>query len=224
MSHKTNTFIIAPSLAAGNLMRIQDQIKELENAGITHIHFDVMDGHFVPLLTIGIPILEQLRKITSLHLDVHIMVSNPDEVFVHYLEAGADTLTFPVESAKHPHRICQGIRSFGKRAGVAVNPGTHESQIEYLLAEIDQVTIMGVNPGYSRQQHISSSAEKIRRVRQLCSPLAQKPDIQIDGGVNLENIKSLVAAGANILVAGGSVFNDKGIKTSVDALKKAGES
>ena len=156
-SFKTGV-VIAPSLAAGNLLRLQDEISALETAGADALHFDVMDGHFVPLLTIGVPFLEQTRAFTKIPLDVHIMVSNPDEVAKDYINAGADSLTFPIESARHSRRIIDQIQDAGRKAGVAINPGTPWQNAIALLPVLDKVTIMGVNPGYSRQKHIETTS------------------------------------------------------------------
>jgi ribulose-phosphate 3-epimerase len=174
--------IIAPSLAAGNLLRLQDEILALEKAGADALHFDVMDGHFVPLLTIGVPFLEQTRALTKIHLDVHIMVSNPDLVAKDYLNAGADTLTFPIESGRHARRLVDEIHDSGCKAGVAINPGTPWQQAIALLPVLDKVTIMGTKIGLNNIL------------------------IQVDGGVSLKNIRQLYLAGARDFVAGGAVF------------------
>lgn len=212
---------IAPSLAAGRLLHIGDEIKKLEEAGVDAVHFDVMDGHFVPLLTIGVPILEQVRAATNLHLDVHIMVTNPDDVLDDYLSAGADTLSFHIEAARHAHRLCTRIKQAGKRAGIALNPATHWQNIEFLLPELDQVTIMTVNPGYSRQQHLTSMHPKIREFADFCRAQNYAIDIVVDGGVNLGNAGTLAQLGATTLVAGGAVFNGGSAVEAVAALRKA---
>ena len=199
--------IIAPSLAAGNLLRLQDEISALEKAGADALHFDVMDGHFVPLLTIGVPFLEQTRAFTKIPLDVHIMVSNPDLVAKDYLSAGADTLTFPIESARHSRRLVDEIHDSGRKAGVAINPGTPWQNAIALLPVLDKVTIMGVNPGYSRQKHIETTAAKVSELRDHCAKHGLNNIlIQVDGGVNLKNIRQLYLAGGRDFVAGGAVF------------------
>lgn len=212
---------IAPSLAAGRLLHLGDEIKKLEEAGVDAVHFDVMDGHFVPLLTIGVPFLQQVRAVTNLHLDVHIMVTNPDDVLDDYLNAGADTLSFHIEAARHAHRLCTRIKQAGRRAGIALNPATHWQNIEFLLPELDQVTIMTVNPGYSRQQHLTSMHSKIREFANFCRAENYAIDICIDGGVNLGNAGTLAQLGANMLVAGGAVFNGENMVDAVQALRKA---
>ncbi len=212
---------ISPSIAAGNLMNLASEVAKLELSGADSIHFDVMDGHFVPLLTIGVPFLEQIRKITKMHLDVHIMVTNPDQVFEHYLDAGADTLTFHIETALHAHRICNRIKEKGKRAGIALNPATHWREIEFLIPSLDQITLMSVNPGFSRQAHIPMVQKKAFEIRQYCNNLGIDMDIQLDGGVNTDNIAAIAQAGANIVVAGGAVFNYDDFGAAVSALRKA---
>lgn len=202
--------IIAPSLAAGNLLRLRDEIEALENAGADALHFDIMDGHFVPLLTIGVPFLEQTRACTKIPLDVHIMVSNPDLVAKDYLAAGADTLTFPLESARHARKIVDEIHDAGRKAGVAINPGTPWQAALALLPVLDKVTIMGVNPGYSRQKHIETTAAKVAELHEHCRVQGLRNLlIQVDGGVTAKNIRELYGAGGRDFVAGGAVFTGK---------------
>ena len=214
------TLKVSPSIAAGNLMRLEDEVRKLEKSGADSIHFDVMDGHFVPLLTIGVPFLEQMRKITSMHLDVHIMVSNPDVVFQDYLNAGADTLSFQIESAQHAHRICATIQNFKKRAGVVLNPATHWKQIEFLLPMLNQVTVMSVNPGFSHQKHLTIVHQKIIELAEFRKKNQLSFEIQVDGGVNSENSKLLQSFGVDIVVAGGAVFNYPDYHVAIENIKK----
>ncbi len=216
-----NKISIAPSIAAGNLLRLEDEVRHLEAGGADAIHFDVMDGHFVPLLTIGVPFLEAMRKITKLPLDVHIMVSNPDHVAQHYLDAGADILTFPIETAKHPDRLCQQIRDAGRKAGVVLNPSTHWNSIEFLLPTLNQITIMSVNPGYSRQTHINDVHPKIKALAEFCQKSFPHIEIQIDGGVNLKNIGILAQLGATNFVTGGAVMGQPDYKKAISQLRDA---
>ena len=211
---------VFPSISAGNLMKLEEEVRHLEVSGADAIHFDVMDGHFVPLLTIGIPFIEQMRKITKMHLDVHIMVSNPDAVFQDYLNAGADTLSFHIETAQHAHRICAKIQEMSKRAGVVLNPATHWKDIEFLLPSIDQVTIMSVNPGFSRQKHLSIVHKKIQELSQYRVQNNLNFEIQVDGGVTPENSILLQNLGAEVIVAGGAVFNGGDYKQSIQNLKR----
>jgi ribulose-phosphate 3-epimerase len=210
---------VSPSIAAGNLMQLEAEVRKLEMSGADSIHFDVMDGHFVPLLTIGIPFIEQMRKLTDMHLDVHIMVTNPDKVYIDYLNAGADTLSFHIEAAVHAHRICTKIKEANKKAGVVLNPATHWRDIEYLLQDIDQVTIMSVNPGFSRQKHLTFVHKKINELNRYREENQLKFLIQVDGGVTHENSELLYNLGVDIVVAGGAVFNYDNYKEAIDRIK-----
>lgn len=212
---------ISPSIAAANLMRLEDEVSKLETSGADAIHFDCMDGHFVPHLTIGIPFIEQMRLITKLPLDVHIMVSNPDAVFMDYINAGADTLSFPIESAVHAHRMCAKIKEKGKRAGIVLNPTTHWKNIEFLLSEIDVVNVMTVNPGFSFQKHLTFVHKKISEINEFRKTHLLTFEIQIDGGVNVQNASILKKLGADDLVAGGAVFKHKNYKEAISALKNS---
>jgi ribulose-phosphate 3-epimerase len=212
---------ISPSIAAGNLLRLAEEIKHLEKASADYIHFDCMDGHFVPNLTIGIPFIEQIKKFTHLPLDVHIMVSNPDAVFQDYLSAGSDSLTFHIESAIHAHRICEKIKLSGKRAGVALNPTTHWKDIEFLLTELDSVTIMTVDPGFSNQKHLSFVHKKISELDKFRKNNNLSFDIQVDGGVNVNNAAVLKKLGANVLIAGGAIFKESDYTSAILKLKQA---
>jgi ribulose-phosphate 3-epimerase len=215
---------IAPSLAAGNLLRLEDEIRRLETSGADMVHLDIMDGHFVPHLTIGVPIVEHLRRATKMHLDVHIMVTNPDTVFGDYLDAGADTLTFHIEAAVHAHRICHKIRAAGKRSGIALNPATHWHDIRFLLPSLDQVTLMTVNPGFSRQAHLDEVHPKLDELAQYCQQHFPQIEIQIDGGVSSTNAGVLAGLGATNLVAGGAVMGKPDYHAAVSDLRRASES
>ncbi|WP_202614013.1 ribulose-phosphate 3-epimerase [Silvanigrella paludirubra] len=212
---------VSPSIAAANLMKLEEEVKKLESSGADSIHFDVMDGHFVPLLTIGVPFIEQMRKITKMPIDVHIMVTNPDHVFQDYLDAGADVLSFHQEVSLHPHRICMKIKDAGKKAGIALNPSTHWNTIEYLLPILDQVTIMSVNPGFSRQSHIPIVHKKIHELSKFRKENNLNFEIMVDGGVNAENVMTLKQLGTDIVVAGGAVFNFENYSEAIQKIKKA---
>ena len=212
---------VSPSIAAANLMRLEEEVKKIEISGADSIHFDVMDGHFVPLLTIGIPFIEQMRKITKMHIDVHIMVTNPDQVFQNYIDAGADTLSFHQETALHPHRICMKIKESGLKAGIALNPSTHWNTIEYLLPVLDQVTIMSVNPGFSRQAHLSTVHKKIAELSKYRHENNLNFEIMVDGGVNSENVNKLAQLGTDIIVAGGAIFNYENYNEAIFKIKSA---
>ena len=217
--HNMKKLKVSPSIAAGNLMNLEAEVRKLELSGADSIHFDVMDGHFVPLLTLGIPLIEQMRKITLMPLDVHIMVSNPDMVFQDYLNAGADILTFHIESTPHAHRLCTKIKDFGKKAGVALNPATHWKDVEFLLTEIHQVTVMTVNPGFSRQPHLNLVHKKIEELSAYRKQNGLSFEIQVDGGVHHENAATLKALGVDTVVAGGAIFNFSDYKEAVDRIK-----
>jgi len=218
-NEKEKTLKVFPSIAAGNLMHIEHEVRKIELSGADGLHFDAMDGHFVPLLTIGIPLLEQIRKITSMHIDVHIMVSNPDQVFLDYVHAGADTLCFHIEATVHAHKICAKIKEKGKRAGVALNPATHWHDIEYLLADVDLVTVMAVNPGFSHQHHLPLVHKKIKELAKFRSANGLGFEIQVDGGVNPENVALLKSLGVDSVVAGGAIFKHKDYSHAVALLK-----
>lgn len=212
---------VSPSITAGNLLKLEEEVRKLESSGADSIHFDVMDGHFVPLLTIGVPFIEQMRKITNMELDVHIMVTNPDQVFLDYLNAGADILSFHHEVALHPHRICTQIKNHGKKAGIALNPGTHWRNIEYLLPVLDQVTIMSVNPGFSRQNHLTLTHKKIQELFNYKIQNNLNFEIMVDGGINADNVNIISKLGADIVVAGGAVFNYENYKEAIEKIKSA---
>lgn len=212
---------ILPSIAAGDLMNLAMEVKKLEDAGADGIHFDVMDGHFVPLLTIGIPFIQQMKKVTGLPLDVHIMVTNPDTVFQDYLDAGSDTLTFHAETAMHSCRVISAIQNAGKKAGVALNPGTSFEAVRELLWTVDQVTVMTVSPGFSRQAHLSFVHTKIEQLSNFKTQNNLEFEIQVDGGINPDNIKSIADCGATAVVAGGAIFQGVDYKKNLEKLRNA---
>lgn len=215
------TIKVFPSIAAGNLMHLADEVQKLEEAKADAIHFDCMDGHFVPLLTIGIPLIEQMRSITKLPIDVHIMVSNPDAVFMDYIHAGADTVSFPIEAAIQAHRISAKIKEHNKRSGVVLNPSTHWKDVEFLLSEIDVVNVMTVNPGFSFQKHLTFVHKKIYELNHYRLQNNLNFEIQVDGGVSVENACILKELGADNLVAGGAIFKYKDYKKAISDLKNA---
>jgi ribulose-phosphate 3-epimerase len=213
--------VISPSLLACNLLRLEEEIKEIEKAGADFHHIDVMDGHFVPNLSFGLPLIQAVKKISTIPLDVHIMVSNPDHVFKDYLEAGADLLTFHIEASHHPHRTIQKIKEYGAKAGIALNPGTSESIIEPLLNDLDLVLIMSVNPGFGGQDFIPSALQKAKKLSQL--KLASKNSslmISMDGGISSQNIALVASAGVNCFVSGSHIFSASNRKAKIDELRK----
>jgi len=211
--------LIAPSILSADGGRLRDEIAAVEEAGADWIHVDVMDGHFVPNITMGPAIIGALRKATRLPFDVHLMIRNPDSYVESFAAAGADYITVHVEAASHLHRTVELIRKTGKKAGVSLNPATPLGSIEEILADIDLLLIMSVNPGFGGQQFIKNSLNKIKRARQMIAPLAQKPLLEVDGGVNLSNISAIARAGADVLVAGAAVFGTDNYSETIASLK-----
>ena len=200
---------IAPSLLTADFARLGEQLREAEAAGADYIHLDVMDGHFVPPITFGPLLVEAARRATSLPLDVHLMVERPERQLQPFAEAGASILSVHVEACPHVHRTLQQIKELGCRAGVCVNPGTPPSALEEVLGDADQIIVMGVNPGWGGQDLIPSTLGKLRRIRAMLDERGLTADIEVDGGVKVQNAASCVEAGARVLVAGSTVFNDR---------------
>lgn len=197
---------VAPSLLSADFAHLARDIKAMEDAGAEILHIDVMDGHFVPNLTIGLPVLEAIRKETRLQLDVHLMISNPDERAFDYARAGADWVTVHIEAVRHLHRVLEEIRKNGARAGVALNPHSPIGLLEEILPCCDLVLIMSVNPGFSGQRLIPTSFAKIGVLRKLMEAKSVEATVEIDGGIDLENVADAVRAGAEILVSGSALF------------------
>lgn len=203
MAHKVK---LAPSILSADFGSLAREIDLVEEAGAEIIHVDVMDGHFVPNLTIGLPVLESIRKLTDLTLDVHLMISNPDEMAVRYADAGADIVTVQYEACRHLDRTLNEIRKRGGRAGVALNPHSPVSLLEEAALVSDLVLVMSVNPGFGGQHFIPSSLEKIKKARRLLNTVDSEALIEVDGGINEETIAEVVSAGADLLVAGSAIF------------------
>lgn len=197
---------IAPSILSADFSRLGDEIAAVEAAGADWIHIDVMDGHFVPNLTIGPPVVKSLRKVTRLPFDVHLMIDNPDSYLDAFIDAGCDILTVHAEAAVHLHRTISYIRERGVSAGVSVNPATPLSLLEDILPDLDLLLIMTVNPGFGGQQFIPTMLPKIRKAKAMITAVSPRIVIEVDGGINLDNISTVAQAGADVLVAGSAVF------------------
>ena len=216
------TLKLAPSVLAADFTRLGDQVKEAEQGGADLLHVDVMDGRFVPPVNLGLLIVEAINRATDLFLDVHLMVEEPDHLLQPFVESGADSITVHYEATDHVHRLTQDIRRLGARAGAGLNPGTPAAMLDDVISEIDLALVMTVNPGWGGQPFIESCLSKVRYLRRRSEDSNPDLEIEVDGGVGLENIGRCVAAGANILVAGTSVFRtEAGIAASIAALKRS---
>jgi ribulose-phosphate 3-epimerase len=212
----------APSILAADFARLGEQVAEAERAGADRIHVDIMDGHFVPNISMGAPIVQSLRRVTDLHLEMHMMVSDPDFFLSEFVEAGSDSFLVHWEGANHLHRTVQRIKALGKRAGVAINPATPASALEEILPDVDQVLVMTVNPGFGHQPFIHSTLPKIRRVSEMIERLKPECELEVDGGIDEATGPLTVAAGANVLVAGSSIFGaDIGVCAAMRRLRNA---
>lgn len=212
--------IIGPSVLSADFLNLGNQLKELEQGGADYIHFDVMDGVFVPNISIGLPVLSATKRGTSLPVDVHLMIVEPDRWVDEFVDAGADAITFHVEATPHVHRVVQTIKAREKSAGVSINPSTSLSTIEEILPYVDQVLLMTVNPGFGGQGFIESSLNKISRLRELIDEINPACRLQVDGGIHEGNIRSVVTAGADSIVAGSATFAaGRSIAENIAALK-----
>jgi len=210
---------IAPSILSADFSRLGEHIRELEDFGADMIHIDVMDGMFVPNISFGIPVIKSIRKLTKLPFDVHLMIEEPSRFVKDFVDAGADIITVHYEADRHIDRTINYIKSFGIKAGVALNPATPVDTIKHLISNVDMVLIMTVNPGFGGQKYIKYCADKIKEVRVLSNKYNSKLMIQVDGGIDGTNISEVVNSGANVIVAGSAVFKNDEIEKNIKVLK-----
>jgi ribulose-phosphate 3-epimerase len=210
---------IAPSILSADFAKLGAEVLDVEQGGADLIHVDVMDGHFVPNITIGPLIVEAIRPVTKLPLDVHLMIEDPDKYIEAFAKAGADYITVHVEATRHLHRTLHLIKSFGVKAGVVLNPATPVETIQHIIADIDMVLLMSVNPGFGGQKFIPEVLPKIKKVKELAAEKGAAIEIEIDGGVNPETAKLCIEAGATVLVAGSAVYNQEDRKKAIELIR-----
>src|SRR5512132_1998300 len=213
---------LAPSILSADFAHLGEQVEEAEQAGADRIHVDIMDGHFVPNISMGAPIVQSLRRVTRLPLELHLMISDPDFFLEQFSEAGSDAFLVHWEGNNHLHRTVHRVKALGKRVGVAINPATPAVVLEEILPDVDQVLVMTVNPGFGHQHFLQSTLPKIRRVAQMIERIKPECELEVDGGIKEATAAMAVAAGANVLVAGTSVFAvDKSVAAAMESLRNA---
>ena len=211
---------IAPSILSADFARLGEEIRAVEAAGADYIHIDVMDGHFVPNITIGPLVVEAARRVTSLPLDVHLMIERPELYVEEFAKAGADIIVVHAEACTHLHRVVQQIKGLGKRAGVSLNPATPLNCLDYVLEDLDLVLLMTVNPGFGGQSFIEACIPKIQQLRGMLDRRGGEAELEIDGGVKVDNIARIAHAGADVLVAGSAVFGSKDYAATITEMKR----
>lgn len=210
---------IAPSILSANFAKLGEEIKDIEKSGADYVHIDVMDGAFVPNITLGNEVIKSLRPITALPFDVHLMINNPDNHIRNFVESGADIITIHAEASIHLDRSLNLIKSFGKLAGVSIVPSTHEDVLDYVLEKIDLILVMTVNPGFGGQKFLESQLPKIEKIRKKIEKLGKKIELEVDGGINADTAKKVVNAGADVLVSGSYIFRSENYSKAIASLK-----
>ena len=211
---------LAPSILSADFARLLEDVKKVEKAGCEYLHIDVMDGHFVPNITLGPAIVKSLRRDVNMVFDTHLMIENPDDYIKDFVDAGSDLIVVHAEACRHLHRTIQNIKSYNVKVGVALNPATSIESIKHIIEDVDMVLIMTVNPGFGGKSFIESMLEKIKELKQLIDDKNLNVDIQVDGGIKPDNIQKVVEAGANIIVAGSAIFNSENIEETVSLMRK----
>lgn len=214
---------LSPSILSADFSNLAHEVQRVEKAGVEYLHIDVMDGHFVPNITIGPLVIQSLRDKTSLFFDVHLMIDEPDRYIPQFAEAGADLICVHVEATNHIHRTIELIKSLGKKAAVAVNPGTPIEQIDPILPELDMVLIMTVNPGFGGQSFIQGTLSKISALRKKIMDMGLTVDIEVDGGIKPDNVSEVIKAGANVIVSGSAIFLSEDLEQTVRLFREKGE-
>ncbi|MDA9231462.1 ribulose-phosphate 3-epimerase [Rickettsiales bacterium] len=216
-----NKIKISPSILSADFANLQRDVELITKSGADYIHIDVMDGNFVPPITIGSDVVKSLRKYSKLPFDVHLMINNPDNHIEDFANAGADIITIHAEAVTHLDRSVAKIKNLGKKAGVSIVPSTHESVLDYVINEIDLILIMSVNPGYGGQKFLESQINKIKNCREKIIKSGRNIDLEVDGGINDKTAKKAIAAGADVLVSGSYIFNSNNYKSAIDNLRNS---
>jgi ribulose-phosphate 3-epimerase len=216
----SNAIRIAPSILSADFGRLAEEVAAVDQAGADWIHCDVMDGRFVPNITIGPLVVKAVRKATKLPIDCHLMIVEPERYVDAFAEAGADGITVHVETCPHLHRTLQHIKSLGKRAGVVLNPSTHEDTLRYVMESVDLILVMSVNPGFGGQSFIHEILPKVRAIRKMIDASSRAIDLQVDGGISVKTVRAAAEAGARVFVAGSAVFTEKSYAEAIAAIRR----